>query len=308
MKKWIVFTAVCLGYFFGIGIYFSNRIMFMKKKEDAFIQNREIEANRINLDDFHSLPKTEWLLLSPYGYTLKCLCVEPHQTEKWIIICHGITENKMNSIKYMNIFLKRGFNAVIYDHRRHGESGGRTSSYGYYEKFDLKAVVDEVKRLKGSEITIGVHGESMGAVTALLYAGMLGDAADFYIADCPFSRFEDQIKHQIKAELPLPSWMILPIGRRFIKWRDGYWTKDVAPLDCIQQIHHPVLFIHSAPDTYIPSWMTEALYNAKPGPKQLFLAKTGAHAQSYNEDPEEYEKQISLFLSSYVWKEEASSS
>ena len=48
--------------------------------------------------------------------------------------------------------MKLGFNAVVYDHRRHGESGGKTSSYGHYEKFDLQAVVAALKKRKGHDI------------------------------------------------------------------------------------------------------------------------------------------------------------
>lgn len=296
MKKWWFTLAGILTYIIGVGIYFSNRIMYMKKKEADFIQNREITAKRLIREDFDNLPKTEIWVSSPSGYSLKCLFIEPHDTNKWVVISHGVTENKVNSIKYMNIFLKRGFNAIIYDHRRHGDSGGKTSSYGHYEKFDLKAVIDELKRRKGSDLHIGVHGESMGAVTLLLYAGMLEDGADFYIADCPFSNFEDQIKHQLKLEIPFPSWTVFPLGRTFIKLRDGYWTNEVSPIDYMKNIRNPVLFIHSENDSFIPASMTAELYAAKEGPKQLYIAKKGAHAQSYNENPKEYEDQIDQFL------------
>lgn len=299
MKKGWVALVGLLSYLIGIGLYFSNRIMYMKKKEDDVIRTREMEAKRLNIAKVESLPQTELLIPSPAGYSLKCVLIEPHETKKWVIICHGVTENKINSMKYATMFMKRGFNAIIYDHRRHGESGGKTSSYGHYEKFDLQAVVAELKKRKGNDIILGIHGESMGAVTTLLYAGMLGDYADFYIADCPFSNFEEQIKLQMSQELPLPSWTIFPIGRAFIKLRDGYWTSEVAPIDYIQHIQKPVLFIHSEPDRYIPVEMTHALYEKKEGPKQLYIPKQGGHAQSYNENPEEYEAQIDHFLQTF---------
>lgn len=297
-KRWLIPMGI-LTYIIGTGTYFSSRIMYMKKKEDDFIRNREIKAKRLIVEEVEALPKTEILVPSSEGYTLKCVFMEPHNTKKWVIICHGVTENKINSIKYANLFIKLGFNAVIYDHRRHGESGGKTSSYGYYEKYDLQTVVAELKKRKGHDILLGIHGESMGAATALLYAGMLEDGADFYVVDCPFSDFEEQIKHQLNKKIPLPSWTVFPIGRAFIRLRDGYWTSEVSPITFVQNIHKPVLFIHTIPDLYIPVEMTKALYEKKEGPKQLYLAKKGGHAQAYNENPEEYEARIKAFLDTF---------
>jgi hypothetical protein len=142
MKKsfQILFTSVF--FIFSIGLYLTNRLMYIKKKNGEFILNREIDAGRINLEDFYSLPKRDVSIPSPFGYTIKAILIEPHPSNYYIIFSHGVTENKMNSIKYMNLFLKRGFNAIIYDHRRHGETGGKTTSFGHYEKFDLNAFVD----------------------------------------------------------------------------------------------------------------------------------------------------------------------
>ncbi|RFU69188.1 alpha/beta hydrolase [Bacillus sp. V59.32b] len=304
MKKWFVILGSIFAYIIGIGVYFSNRVLYMKKKEETFVRDREITAKRLIVSEFDALRKEEVWVSSPSGYPLNCVFIEPHETKKWMIICHGVTENKINSIKYMNIFLKRGFNAVIYDHRRHGGSGGRTSSYGHYEKLDLKAVVDELKRRKGSDITLGIHGESMGAATLLLYAGTIEDGADFYIADCPFSDFEAQLKHQLRKEVPLPDWMVLPIGNAFIKLRGGYRIRDISPIASVKNIRKPVLFIHSVPDDFIPVAMTKELYKAKEGAKQLYLPAVGAHAQSYNENKEEYEEVIDRFLSEFVFSEE----
>lgn len=287
-----------------LGIYFTNRLMYIKKKEDDLILEREKAAGRFLPLDFDLLPKRSINLQSPFGYQLKAVLAEPHRTNLYVIICHGVTENKTNSVKYMNLFLNRGFNVVIYDHRRHGESGGKTTSYGHYEKFDLQAVVDWLRKEKGPLLQLGIHGESMGAATMLLYAGMLNDRADFYVADCPFSSFEEQLAYRLKKEMKLPPKIFIPFANVFLKIRDGYSIKDVSPISVIQHIQKPILFIHSRKDDYILPSMTLELYEKKLGPKMLFLADNGVHAQSLNENKENYEKAIDDFLEKYVFVEE----
>ena len=234
--------------------------------------NEKKHAGRFQPFNFDSLPKREIEIASPFGYRLKAVLAEPHRTNRYIIICHGVTENKTNSIKYMNLFLNRGFNVLIYDHRRHGESGGKTTSYGHYEKFDLKAIVDWLRNEIGPLLQLGIHGESMGAATMLLYAGMIEDGADFYIADCPYSNFKEQLAYRLKTEMKLPPKIFLPLGDLFIRIRDRYSIKEVSPLSVIQNIKKPVLFIHSKKDDYILPSMTIDLFEKKSGPKKLYLA------------------------------------
>jgi uncharacterized protein len=300
MRKALRVLFLSFLFTFSIGIYFTNRLMYMKKKDELFILKREKEAGRFNPEQFKLLPKREVTIPSPFGYPIKALLVEPHQSNRYIIISHGVTETKINSIKYMNLFLKRGFNAIIYDHRRHGESGGKTTSFGHYEKFDLKAVIDWLKKEKGSSLLLGIHGESMGAATMLLYAGMLEDGADFYIADCPFSDLKEQVSYQLRKDFKLTPSLLLAIADLILRFRDKYSIRHVSPISVIKNIHHPILFIHSENDDFILPTMTQELYEQKQGPKMLYLADKGRHAQSYNENPEEYERMIDKFLLTYV--------
>lgn len=303
IRKAFRFLLSFLFFLSSFGLYFTNRIMYIKKKADQSILTREKEAGRFNPDDFDHLTKREVTIASPFGYELKMILVEPHQADHYIIISHGVTENKINSIKYMNLFLERGFNAIIYDHRRHGESGGKTTSYGYYEKFDLKAVVNWLKAEKGPNLLLGIHGESMGAATMLLYAGMVEDGADFYISDCPFSDFKELLTHLLQTGMKLPPGPLLPIADLFLRMREKYSLRDISPISVIHQIKKPILFIHSKEDTYILPSMTEELYKTKRGPKKLFLAENGAHAQSLNENKEAYEAAVDEFLLEFVFKE-----
>lgn len=303
MKKAVRILFILLFFWLFLGFYLSNRLMYMKKKDEKSIEKREQEAGRYNPEDFEALPRQEISIPSPFGYLIKAFLVEPHQTNRYIIIAHGVTETKVNSIKYMNLFLERGFNAVIYDHRRHGESGGKTTSYGHYEKFDLKAVVDWLRKEKEDQLLLGIHGESMGAATMLLYAGMIEDGADFYIADCPFSDFRNQFAYRLKKEAKIPPGLFLPIADAFLRLRDRYSLNGLSPISVIDKIKHPILFIHSRKDDYILPSMTEELFAKARAPKMLFLAENGLHAQSFNENRDDYEKVIDEFFQKLVFQE-----
>jgi len=281
------------------GFMLTSRLMYMKKKDDAFILDREITAKRFDEAWFNSVQKTEKWIDSPNGYPVKAIFLEPLKTKNIVVICHGVTENKINSVKYARLFERLGFNSVVYDHRRHGDSGGKTTSFGHYEKKDLQAVVKAVKEYAGEEAIIGIHGESMGAATTILYAGTLEDHAHFYIADCAFSDFTDQLMYLMKKETPLRTIYALKLADVFLRVRDGYSMKLVSPREAVTHIEKPVLFIHSLLDDFILPEMTQELYDLKQGPKQLKLFEIGAHAQSFNQNTEEYEKTVAEFLHTY---------
>ncbi|MET3195593.1 alpha/beta hydrolase [Bacillus sp. OAE603] len=300
MLFFIVFLCIFLVYFIVVGFYFTKQVLFMKTNSLDYIYQRESENLRFDEGWYRSIDKQSFTVPSHYGYQLKGFLYEMYDTNKWVIITHGVTVNKNNSIKYVELFLKLGFNVLTYDHRRHGESGGNTTSYGFYEKYDLQTIIHYLKDLKG-HILFGIHGESMGAATLLQYAGFVEDSADFYISDCSFSTFEEQLVYRLKVEYNIPKWLILPVASIWLKIREGFWIKDISPLDAIPHIKNPILFIHSKPDLYIPYSHSMQLYDAKTqGRRELFLTENGGHAMSLNENKSEYYAAVSSFLDEIV--------
>ncbi|MEL3960684.1 alpha/beta hydrolase [Lysinibacillus endophyticus] len=284
----------------GFGFMVTNRLMYIKKKDDHFIYDRELKAQRFDENWFNNCPKEELSIDSPNGYPIKGIFFKPLNTNNTIIICHGVTENKINSVRYARMFERLGFNSFVFDHRRHGESGGKTTSYGYYEKFDLAAVVKTVKTLIGNDAILGIHGESMGAASMILYAGLVEDGADFYIADCGFSNFSELIAQIVKKETILRTKLPIHLADFFLRLRDGYSLKSITPKEAVKNIQAPMLFIHSMEDDFILPYMTKEMYEEKSEPKMLKLFEKGAHAQSFNQNPQEYEEVVSEFLQKYV--------
>ncbi|MCU9613780.1 alpha/beta hydrolase [Caldibacillus lycopersici] len=300
-KKYLYSGLALLGSLVSFGIYFTERITHIKKKEEQEIIERDMQLKHIHPATFSELPKKEVWIPSPHGYQISTMMINPYPSKRYVIFSHGVTESKMSSIKYANLFLKRGFNVVIYDQRRHGQTGGKTTSYGYYEKDDLQAVVHWLYAQVGQDLLLGIHGESMGAATALLYAGDKGSRAHFYVVDCPFSDLKELLRYRMKCEIKyLPASIFVPLGNVFLRFRDGYSMKQVSPISVVDQIDQPVLFIHSEKDDYILPYMTKDLYDKKRGDKMLLMAKNGTHAQSLNENQTEYEAAIDEFLQKYV--------
>lgn len=290
------------------GFIVTNRIMYIKQKDAHFIYDRELKAQRFDETWYNNCRKEELSIDSPNGYPIKGIFLQPHNTPNTIIICHGVTENKINSVKYARMFERLGFNSFVYDHRRHGDSGGKTTSYGYYEKFDLAAVVQTVKKLVDENAVIGIHGESMGAATMILYAGLLEDGANFYISDCGFSDFSELISQIVKKETTLRTKIPVQLANIFLRFRDGYSFKSVTPKEAINNIKSPMLFIHSIEDDFILPNMSIEMFEEKNEPKMLKLFEKGAHAQSFNQNSIEYEHVVLEFLQKYVFIQDESSS
>ena len=304
MKRRIIYvtgiiSSVVAAFFTLFGFIATNRLMYLKMKDPDVIMKREILAKRFDEKWYETVRKEGLWIHSPNDYLLNTVYLKPLNTKNTVVICHGVTENKTNSIKYARLFERLGFNSVIYDHRRHGESGGKTTSFGFYEKLDLQAIMQFIRDKIGEDALLGIHGESMGAATTILYAGTFDDDADFHIVDCPFSDFTEQVLHVLRMETPLRSTMALRIANLFLKMRDGYTLNLVSPREVIENVQKPMLFIHSMKDEFILPYMTKELYEAKPKDKMLKLFEKGSHAKSFNDNPESYENTVKEFLQKF---------
>ena len=187
--KWLAALFVSAAVMFiSLGYFASSQIMFFKLRDVEIIKRRETRAKRMNMEEYDKLPKDIVNVPSRFGYDISASFIYPNQTNKWIVICHGVSENKLSSTKYVNLFKDMGFNCVVYDARRHGDTGGVDSTYGFYEKFDLETVIEYLLENYGDDIEFGVHGESMGAATTLL----LSDSN--FLPKTSFSKFDKRFR------------------------------------------------------------------------------------------------------------------
>ncbi|HZG57611.1 alpha/beta hydrolase [Paenibacillus sp.] len=280
-----------------VSYYFSERVLRIRTNKGEAVLASELGQGRLTREAVEALPKEELAIASPFGYSLYAwfLPSAAGETARTVVFVHGVTSSLHGMLKYAEPFRRRGFNALLYDHRRHGRSGGDFTSYGYYEKRDLAAVVDYAFERGGPSAVVGVFGESMGAATALQYAAE-DDRPAFVVADCPYSDFREQLAHRLKVEYGLPPFPLLPLTSLWCKLRAGFRIGDASPMRGIAAVRAPILFVHGEADDYVPPAMSAALHARAAAPKALYLAPGAAHAQSWAQDRDAYERELDAFL------------
>jgi dipeptidyl aminopeptidase/acylaminoacyl peptidase len=235
---------------------------------------------------------------SRYGYNLKLYSFINEKTKKFMVISHGHTYTHHGALKYARMMCDYGYSVILYDQRFHGNSGGKNSTLGYYEKFDLYDIITWLTDKYGKNVIIGTYGESMGGATVLLEQA-IDNRVKFCISDCAFSDLQRLIQEQIKRH-HLPRFIYFFVDK-FVKIITGISLKDVSPIKAIENSQIPILFIHGKKDGFINYQHSVDMYNSYGKDKAIFLADNGAtHAFSYFSDKEDYHKTVGEFLERYV--------
>lgn len=296
MVFWIIGIALIL-IFSILGWLLSEKAMRLRTWSLPDLLAREQEYQRFDKGWYAALTREPISIPSPYGYTLAGEYWPVEESKGIMVLSHGVTVNRNASLKYAQLFQGLGFSCVAYEQCRHGESGGKYTTYGYYERYELKAVVDWVRRRFGGDTLLGVHGESMGAGILLQYAGLVEDGADFYISDCTYASIWDQLVYRMWVEYHLPAFPLMYISSLTCYLRCGFRMKETSPEKAAPHIGNPVLFFHGADDRYIPPAASQRVYDAKTtGMREIVLIEGARHATAQPTAPDQYRRSVVDFL------------
>jgi pimeloyl-ACP methyl ester carboxylesterase len=279
-----------------LGCLLAGRVIYPQKFGFEETLHIEVEKGRIDDIDWNARVKLRLKIKSPYGYDLNGFLIPCEGSKKAVIISHGITYTLFGSVKYIDLYLKRGYSVLIYDLRNHGLSGGNNTTFGYYEKQDLNSVMDWLLDFLGPGGIVGTMGESMGAAISLQHAA-IDPRVSFVVSDCSFSGLTELLKYRLKRELHLPPFPFLNLASFFSGLISGMTYDLVSPLEDIKEFSTPVLLIHGQNDTYIPPEMSRVLYDAKKtGVRKLYLTPNAGHADSFIENRLDYDRVVGNFL------------
>jgi fermentation-respiration switch protein FrsA (DUF1100 family) len=277
------------------------------------LENGEFERG------LESLPWENAFVFSPQRrgriavYALKALPEYSGADAGTLIVLHGLTWTHYGSFKYARGFIERGWNVVLMDMGGHGASErGRlpVPAYGYFEKYDLDAVVDwALTRFPGQGPLI-LAGESLGAATVLQYAPLGAPPRtpreawkiQGVIADCSYSTMADAVDARL-GNIHVPYVLAFPARKLLSLLLKGLWNyalEDASPLNGALSSPVPMLFIHGGEDTYVPFRMSvlmaEKRRAAGTGPAALVIIPGAVHAKSVIVDRETWFREAFDFI------------
>ena len=317
----IIILLLVVLYFILVNFLVSAALVpsFMRKLESfkritdesyaAQVQTSDIQVNRqlaLNQTD-------EWLetvhsqaiaLETEDGYTLIAnefyAQDQSAENHRWALVLHGYTGWKEEMYPFARWYHEQGYHVIVPDLRCQGESEGDFIGMGWTDHYDCDLWIDYILT-QDPDARIVIHGQSMGAATALMMAGekSLSDHVAAVISDSSYTDAYSMFGDKVKEWFYLPAFPLVDSARFVLKLRGGYDLMDASALDAVAKSNTPTLFIHGASDAMISVQMSRDLYDAATCDKDLLIIDGAGHAQAQDKDPEAYYGAIQKFLQEY---------
>ncbi|WP_052703157.1 alpha/beta hydrolase [Paenibacillus beijingensis] len=220
-------------------------------------------------------------------------------TRRAVILAHGYTgsaKRDMGSLArlYAETF---GYDVLIPDNRSHGQSEGRYIGFGWLDRRDYVQWIDWLISRNGPDTEIVLHGVSMGGAAVLMTAGeRLPVNVKGIVSDCAFTSAKHILSYQLKRMFKLPAFPFIDATSLLCRLRAGYFFGEASALKKVKAAVLPILFIHGAADTYVPTEMVHRLYEEYAGYKELFIVPEAGHGMAFRTDQAGYRQAVKHFL------------
>ncbi|HPJ24048.1 MAG TPA: alpha/beta hydrolase, partial [Bacillota bacterium] len=199
------------------------------------------------------------------------------------IVVHGYQSKATDMIIIGQMYARMGFQVILTDLRGHGESQGTFTTFGHYEKYDLKKWINFATRTYGSDLEILIHGVSMGAAITMLSLGLdIPNNVKFLLLDSGFTEVGKTFTNTRRSK----GLKIFYLGLNIITYsKHKYILRQIRPIKQMRKNTIPFLIIQGELDTAVPLSMAKKLYDVSlANKKDLLIVKNSKHALGFRDD------------------------
>ena len=216
-----------------------------------------------------------------------------------IIFVHGIGVNRTarGMTKLAALLHQRGFGALLFDLRAHGQSEGEMISGGWFERLDIMGAYDYLQNRGVPPHNIGLLGFSMGAATSSLAAIEMETRA--LVMDSSYTSVLELVAQETARKTPFPEWLtpiFIPGARLLANLYFEIPIGQLAPVEAITQLAYPVLLIHGEADTRVPLEHGRRIYAVAPTGSELWIVADVGHVEAFQSRDTEYVDRVERYF------------
>lgn len=293
-----------ISYFIGMQV-FENSTQLVTNEETTGVKDSFWEKFQMDYDKFIEKYRAEKITVeSSYdGHIIPGDYIYAQNVEgkdhDTVILVHGLGGNRYSNYPLAEYFLEKGYNVLTYDQRSSGENTAKYTTFGYWEKYDVRDMTNYVVK-NAPEKKIGLWGTSFGgaSIGLAMTDGELDGKVDFAVLDCPVSSMEDMIAAQMKdMKIGIPVEYMAACGNIVNRQKLGFSYEEADVPASIKDTKVPVLVINSEADTLTPYYMGKDIYEAmEQKTKQIWSVKDSDHADVWLDYNKEYREHMDAFI------------
>ena len=214
-----------------------------------------------------------------------------------VLLLHGVRADRRQMLGRAQFLKRAGYSVLLIDLQAHGETPGEFITFGHLESRDAHAALDFL-RARVRNRRVGVIGVSLGGAAALLGEAPLH--ADAMVLEAVFSTIGEAVRNRMAQRFGAVGPYVSNLLLWQIEPRLGVSVTALSPLSAIARVRAPVLIMAGSADRRTRMDETEALFDAAPEPKSLWIVEGAVHENLHAFIPDEYERRVLAFFEQHL--------
>lgn len=218
-----------------------------------------------------------------------------------VVLVHGLNRSRIEMVRKVPFLHGLGWNALLFDLRRHGESGGSIRSLGWLERADVHAAVEWARRRAPGPVA--VWGISSGGAAAVLAAAEDPGVAAV-VCDSSYRSLRDTVRHHLALFRGfrwylrvVPAW---PLSEEVVFWigRRGGFDPDALDVRAAaaRLNGRPCLFVCNSGDRRMPAEIAFELKAAAGERARVLVVPGQSHGGAWRDGQTAYEHAVQELL------------
>jgi pimeloyl-ACP methyl ester carboxylesterase len=217
------------------------------------------------------------------------------------ILVHGLNRSRIEMVRKAPFLHEHGWNALLFDLRHHGESGGAATTLGFKEKEDVLAATTEARQRANGPVVL--WGVSMGGAAVVL-AGAQDPTIAGVVCDSSYRDLPDTARHHVALFRSFRWWLKLvppwPLTDEALFWMGRLGDFDPRTVDVRAAAERlqgrPALFVANSEDLRMPKEIAFELKKAAGDKAEVLVVPGHSHGGAWRNGTAAYSDAVARLL------------